>query len=125
MDPRLVLSLACSCVEAWVLYRLIRARARLPLFIAYLVITGIEPLAFLVGNEHSRAYSNAWGLATALVLGGRLLIVIELWHKAMRQYRNIQTISRYLAVIIATISISAGCLTGFNDLRSAFGIHRE
>lgn len=122
MDPRLLLSVLCSCAECFALVRLLKARVRLLVFCFYLLVTGLQPFIFLAGTYRSRGYATAWAISTALVLGVRMAVIGELWTAAMRQYRNIETIAAYLTLGIVGSSVAMGFIAGFGAGR--FGLSR-
>jgi|SRR5579883_498066 len=127
MDPRLILTIASAAAELFAAYRLVAGRVHrlYPWFGAYLVLSASQSFIWLVGSPKSRAYATVWMVITPIMIFLQALVVNEAWRKLMGRYPGISTISRVLAIVLATAAISAGFFTGFDGLSFFFGFSRQ
>jgi hypothetical protein len=122
MDPRLVLNIASAAAGVFALCRLIIAGAHrtYPWFATYLAAAALQSFGWLAGGPRDHLYIVVWASSTAVLLGLRIVIVIELWHRLNANPR-VASISRSFTWVILLMALAVSAASGLDSLKF-FGI---
>jgi hypothetical protein len=119
MDSLLVLTILSSAAGLFALCRFILAGAHrsFPWFTVYLGAAALQSLVWLAGGPTDRRYVLVWASSTAILLGLRIVIVIELWRKLTPAYRNVESISRPFVWVVLVLALAVSAASGLDSLR--------
>ncbi len=68
------------------------------------------------GRRTSR-YILAWAASTAILLGLRVVIVIELWRKMMPAYRSVEAVAQGSMWVVLVLALAVSASSGLDTLR--------
>jgi len=119
MDPRLALNIASAAAGLFALCRLtyIRAYRTYPWFAVYLAAAALQSFVWLAGGPADRRYVLAWASSTAILLGLRIAIVMELWYRMMPAYRSVEAISKGSIWVVVVLALGVSGASGLDTLR--------
>ena len=118
MDPRLVLNVASAAAAGFALCRLIYAQAHrsYPWFAIYLAAAALQSFIWLAGGPRDHLYVVAWAASTAVLLGLRIVIVIELWQRLHANSRA-AAMSRSFIWTTLFLALAVCAASGMDSLR--------
>jgi hypothetical protein len=119
MDPRLALNIASAAAGLFALCRLFYTHANrsYPWFAVYLAAAALQSFVWLAGGPADHRYVLAWASSTAILLGLRIVIAIELWLKMMPAYRSVEALSKGSIWIVIALALAVSAASGLDTLR--------
>jgi hypothetical protein len=123
MDPRLALTVASAAAGLFALCRMLYTGASrsYPWFAIYLGAAALQSCVWLAGKPSSHRYLIAWAVSMPVLIGLRVIIVVELWRKLMVSYRGIESITRPFVWLIIGLALAVSAASGFDGLHF-FGV---
>jgi hypothetical protein len=114
MDPRLAVTICNALAHVAVLWRLDSARLmrKYPWFTALVVVVILQSFGWAFGAPSSRGYRFFWLYSTPLLIGLRVLAVVELARLLMPRHRHVRTLYPILIPTIVVIAVTTSVASG-------------
>lgn len=118
MDPRLFLNVASAAAGIFALFRLFGTGVHrsYPWFAVYLGAAALQCFGWLAGGPRDRMYAIVWGVSTAVLLGLRIVVVIELWCK-LAAHPRVAMISRSFTWMVLVLAGAVAAASGLDSLK--------
>ncbi|MBZ5601813.1 MAG: hypothetical protein LAO79_05855 [Acidobacteriia bacterium] len=118
MDPRLFLNVASAAAGVFALCRLITTGVFRAYcwFAVYLVAASLQCFIWLAGGPEDHLYAIIWAASTAGLLGLRIVVVVELWHK-LNDNARAGLLSRSFTWTVLILAATVAAASGLDSLR--------
>jgi hypothetical protein len=118
MDPRLFLNVASAAAGLFALCRLVATGVHrsFPRFTVYLAAAALQCFCWLAGGPDDHLYLLVWAASTAVLLGLRIVVVIELWHR-LNSNPRVTSISRSFTWMVLILAFIVAAASGLDSLK--------
>jgi hypothetical protein len=114
MDPRLAMTVCNGLAHVAVLWRLLSAKVirRYPWFSILILVALLQSFGWMLGPPESRGYRLFWLYTTPLLIGLRLLAVVELSRLLMSRNPHVRVLYPILMPTIGVIAVTTSLASG-------------
>jgi hypothetical protein len=114
MDPRLAMTVCNGLAHVTVLWRLLSAQVirKYPWFSVLILVALLQSLGWVLGPPESRGYRLFWLYTTPLLIGLRLLAVVELSRLLMSRNPHVRVLYPILMPTIGVIAVTTSLASG-------------
>jgi hypothetical protein len=114
MDPRLAITICNALAHVAVLWRLVSASLlrKYPWFSVLVAVAFLQSFGWALGPPESHGYRYFWLYTTPLLLGLRVLAVVELWRLLISRNPHVRALYPVLMPTIAVIAVTTSVASG-------------
>ena len=114
MDPRLAITICNALAHVAVLWRLVSASLvrKYPWFSVLVAVAFLQSFGWALGPPESHGYRYFWLYSTPLLLGLRVLAVVELWRLLISRNPHVRALYPILMPTIVVIAVTTSIASG-------------
>jgi hypothetical protein len=114
MDPRLAMTVCNGLAHVTVLWRILSAQLirKYPWFSVLILVALLQSFGWVLGPPESRGYRLFWLYTTPLLIGLRLLAVVELSRLLMSRNPHVRVLYPILMPTIGVIAVTTSLASG-------------
>lgn len=118
MDPRIFLNVASAAAGVFALWRMVASNVHrsYPWFTVYLAAGALQSFGWFAGGPGTHLYTIIWASSTAALIGLRVAVVAELWHKLNTNPR-VAFLSRSFTWTVLALALAVAAASGLDSLR--------